>query len=152
MNTNTKRNTNYILKEPAFQKYVGPFQLYHKGFGSRIRTFWDHLWTFLGLIIVLMKMPKRQKLLSCDVTYFKICLMLSRYERAREYETHAHDTLCSSKLGTAITDCYVHCANSFHQRQNQNFGTWRQNLEICALVDCLKNFRLSSQTISKYPI
>ena len=53
------------------------------------RDFWDHFWTFSGLLVVIyMKraknMQKGQKMSCCrNISNFKIYLMVSRYERAR---------------------------------------------------------------------
>ena len=56
---------------------------------AKLGLFWHHFWTFLGLCRYFHEnerknMHKRQK-------------TVRKYDRAREYQRHAHDTLCMSK-------------------------------------------------------
>ena len=75
-----------------------PYKGKIQAFGAKLGLFWDHFWTFLGLCRYFHEMEKTcKKPRSRDISQFKIYLTVSRYQRAREYQRHAHDTLCMSK-------------------------------------------------------
>ena len=69
---------------------------------AKLGLFWDHFWNFLGLCRYFHEnerknMQKRQKTRSRYFPFQKIYLTVRKYDRAREYQKHAHDTLCMSK-------------------------------------------------------
>ena len=63
-------------------------------FGTIFGPFWD-------FVVIFTKMKektcKKGKKRCHDISHFKIYLTVRKYDRAREYQRHAHDTLCMSK-------------------------------------------------------
>ena len=62
------------------------------------RQNWDHFWDF---VVIFTKMKEKTcnkgKKRCHNISHFKIYLTVRKYDRAREYQRHAHDTLCMSK-------------------------------------------------------
>ena len=77
-------------KQALQNRNLGPSSKKHhngkiQAFGTKSGLFWDHCWTFLGLLVIIfMKLQKTCKkdknTRCCNISHFKIYLMVSRYE------------------------------------------------------------------------
>ena len=104
-----------LLCASSFQKHLKvESEIWDLKFWAKLGLFWDHFWTFLGLLVIIFmrlqkhakktKTCKKDKNTRCrNISHFKIYLMVSRYEtlmrgpESIKYMHNAHDTLYMSK-------------------------------------------------------